>query len=121
MRAGIGAAVPNPVGDTGVLNAMADALAAARVPASGPFGGVARNAGQLADEASSLVAGAGASLDKSLTYAGSRADALRQLHYEEGVDTDAEMSSLLVLQTAYTANAKVISALDEMMQTLLGI
>ena len=37
------------------------------------------------------------------------------------VDKDEEMTALIQFQAAYTANAKVITIIDEMLQTLLGI
>lgn len=37
------------------------------------------------------------------------------------VDKDEEMLNLITFQAAYTANAKIITAVDEMLQTLLGI
>ena len=37
------------------------------------------------------------------------------------VDKDEEMTALIQFQAAYTASAKVITVVDEMLQTLLGI
>ena len=37
------------------------------------------------------------------------------------VDKDEEMMNLMKFQSAYTANAKVVTAIDEMLQTLLGL
>ncbi len=37
------------------------------------------------------------------------------------VDKDEEMLDLMKFQAAYTANAKIITAIDEMLQTLLGL
>jgi len=37
------------------------------------------------------------------------------------VDSDEEMINLIQFQAAYTANAKIITVVDEMLQTLLGI
>ena len=47
--------------------------------------------------------------------------ALTDLEAANGVDTDAEMQSLLVIEKTYAANAKVIQTVDEMISTLLGI
>ena len=38
-----------------------------------------------------------------------------------GVNTDEELTNLMKFQTAYSANAKVITTVDEMLNTLLGI
>jgi flagellar hook-associated protein 1 len=37
------------------------------------------------------------------------------------VDKDEEMLNLIKFQSAYTANAKMITTIDEMLQTLLGM
>ena len=37
------------------------------------------------------------------------------------VDKDEEMLNLITFQAAYTANAKIVTAIDEMIQTLLGL
>ncbi len=39
----------------------------------------------------------------------------------EGVDVDAEMAAMVTLQNAYTANARVISAIQSMWDTLMGM
>ena len=38
-----------------------------------------------------------------------------------GVSTDEELTNLMKFQTAYSANAKVITTIDQMLNTLLGI
>ena len=37
------------------------------------------------------------------------------------VDKDDEMLDLMKFQSAYTANTKIVTAIDEMLQTLLGL
>ncbi|RXJ87785.1 flagellar hook-associated protein FlgK [Arcobacter sp. CECT 8985] len=46
-----------------------------------------------------------------------------QSSYDElvKVDKDEEMLSLIKFQSAYTANAKIVTVVDEMLQTLLGM
>lgn len=39
----------------------------------------------------------------------------------DGVDTDTEMQRLLQYEQAYAANARVIQAIDEMMNTILRV
>ena len=50
-----------------------------------------------------------------------RADSLKALELQGGVDTDHEMQQLLLIEQAYAANARVISTADDMIQTLLGL
>jgi flagellar hook-associated protein 1 FlgK len=121
LRAGLSAAAPNDPGDGTLLRAMTDALEAARSPASGPFAGQPRSAGALADELGALWNAETQALETTLSYSGSRADALRTLHLQDGVDTDQEMQKLLLIEQAYAANARVISTVDQMIQTLIGL
>ncbi|MDY0051840.1 MAG: flagellar basal body rod C-terminal domain-containing protein, partial [Aliarcobacter sp.] len=46
-----------------------------------------------------------------------------QTSYEQltKVDTDEEMMNLIKFQAAYTANAKIVTAIDEMLQVLLNL
>ena len=47
-------------------------------------------------------------------------DALKQrMNNEAGVNVDREMADLITLQTAYAANARVMSAIKEMIDVLL--
>ena len=39
----------------------------------------------------------------------------------EGVDSDQELQKLLLVEQAFAANARMVQAVDEMMQTLLRI
>jgi flagellar hook-associated protein 1 FlgK len=121
LRAGLSAAAPNDPGDGTLLRAMTDALEAARSPASGPFAGQPRSAGALADELGALWNAETQALETTLSYSSSRADALRTLHLQDGVDTDQEMQKLLLIEQAYAANARVISTVDQMIQTLIGL
>ena len=46
-----------------------------------------------------------------------------QFNYDQltKVDNDEEMINLIKFQAAYTANAKIITVVDEMLETLLNI
>ncbi|MEZ5910819.1 MAG: flagellar basal body rod C-terminal domain-containing protein [Paracoccaceae bacterium] len=59
--------------------------------------------------------------DARASYLGAQYTSLRGLELQSGVDTDAEMQNLLLVEQAYAANAKVVQAVDDMIQTLLGI
>ena len=47
--------------------------------------------------------------------------ALHNAELRGGVDTDQEMQNLLMIEQAYSANAKVIQNVDDMIKTLLSI
>lgn len=53
------------------------------------------------------------------TSASARYVALQEAAASDGVDSDAELQSLLVIENLYAANARVITVVDEMMDTLM--
>jgi flagellar hook-associated protein 1 FlgK len=120
LRDGLQAAAPGPAGDAALLAALADAWAAARpaAPGSGTAGSFGAE-GLMGAVAALAGEAAGAAETAAATAAGA-AQGLREAELARtGVDTDAEMQRLLVLERAYAANARVIAAVDEMLGTLL--
>lgn len=121
LRDGLGATTPGPVGDASLLQAFSDILDTTRVPASGDFGASAQTATTLS---ASLMSAIGLDLSNSqgnLGFASASLTELSRMELAMGVDTDAELQSLLVLEQAYAANARVIEAVDEMMNAILRI
>ena len=119
LRTGLGGTPPGFPGDGTRLDALAKALQ--KFEGLGEEGGAARDfAGHVAD----LAAGIGRNRDGAevrLASAMARNTALRENEAGFGVDTDAEMQRLLVMERLYAANARVLTAADEMMQRLLAI
>lgn len=105
-------------GDGTLFNAMSAALDR-RVPCSaadieGSF--------SLAGLATEIVSGLSSSLlsaDQEASFASARRDELQVLVLGDGVDTDKELEQLLLLERAYAANAKVVTACDALLQYLL--
>ncbi len=93
---GSGAILLAGVAGTPQANAVADSIA--------QIGSAARNAGLSAETNKALAAELNA-----------RANA------DAGVNLDEELSNLILYQRAYGANARVISAIDELWQSLLQI
>lgn len=121
LRAGIGAAGPGDPGDARVLMALAGAMAAPRVAASGGFGPSALGAAALAAEVSAGIATARTAAEADGTAAGAEVETLRLAELRQGVDTDAELQTLLSIERAYAANARVMSVIDEMLANLTRI
>lgn len=121
LRDGLGAAVPGNVGDATRLAAMTGALQAARVPASGAFIGAARSAAGLAADVLSQVSGERQKAESRSAYATARQTAMTELQRADGVDTDTEMQTLLLVEQAYSANARVIQTIDSLIQSLIGL
>ncbi|MEL7027351.1 MAG: flagellar hook-associated protein FlgK, partial [Pseudomonadota bacterium] len=121
LRDGLGATAQGPVGDNSILSSLGDALEALRVPASGDVATTARSAGALAADLVSLVAVDRLAAETQQTYSMSRQESLRDLELAQGVDTDQELQKLLLIEQAYAANARVMTAASEMIDRLLAI
>jgi len=112
LRDGIGATSAGPVGNAARLDAWADALGSTAAGAS------------FADRTASLTAVAGNArlrAEESQSYASGRYAALRDTELAGGVDSDAETALLLRIEQTYAANARVLTAIDDMIRTLMEI
>ena len=121
LRDGLGALTPGPAGDARLLKDLQSALTDPRSPASGGFMAGSRSHATLAADMVSGVAQARLNAEGEASFASAKLDTLREMELQAGVDTDHEMQSLLLIEQAYAANAKVMSTVDDMIQTLLGI
>ena len=121
LRDGIGAPAPGDEGDARLLQALQTVLAEKRAPLSGNFGTGKLDAKGIS---SALLSGAGQERDlseRTFSYESGRLQELIRAEQSEGVDTDAELQSLMILEQVYAANVRVFEAADEMMKKLLGI
>lgn len=121
MRDGINAAAPGSVGDARLLQALGGALTSARVPASGDFGTGAMTASELGSLLMSRAAESAAISDQKLSFASATQTEMKGIELAYGVDTDAELGHLMLIEQAYAANARMLETVDEMMQQLLRI
>jgi flagellar hook-associated protein 1 FlgK len=121
LRDGLGAPAPGPIGSSERLVAMQRALTTDRTPASGQFTTGARSFGALQADVLSSIASARLTSEAETSYAAARTGALTEMEKAQGVDTDQEMQSLLLIEQAYSANAKVIQTIGQMIDTLLGM
>lgn len=117
VRDGIGATTQGPVGDATQINRWIDAMSENR----SINGGTARSA---ADHAAALVSKVGSTrlnAEDRVSFATARWDTLRSAELANGVDTDHELQSLMVIEQAYAANARLIQTIDSMVQTLMEL
>ncbi|MCX8507523.1 MAG: flagellar hook-associated protein FlgK [Rhodobacteraceae bacterium] len=121
LRDGLGATAPGDVGNATRLTSLRDALTTARVPASGTFMGAARSASGLAADVLSQVASNRQTVESRHSYEAARQSSLTELQAQDGVDTDAEMQKLLLVEQAYAANARVIKTVDDLINKLIGL
>ncbi|NCQ24502.1 MAG: flagellar hook-associated protein FlgK [Rhodobacteraceae bacterium CG17_big_fil_post_rev_8_21_14_2_50_63_15] len=121
LRDGLGAVGPGAVGNAGLLLAMSDILKTPRSLGTGPSSGTARAFSGHIASVLSITAQTQLAEDQRLGFQSSRAQELRSLELTNGVDSDAELQRLLVIEQAFGANARMIQTIDDMMQTLLRI
>ena len=121
LRDGMNAAMPGFAGDASLLKSIIVALNDARVPESGGFGGGAFSLTGLAAVVTSGIGAARTQAEQELSFASARFSELTERQLADGVDTDAEIQRLLLIEQNYAANARVIQTVDDMMQTLLRL
>ncbi|MEV8467326.1 flagellar hook-associated protein FlgK [Fluviibacterium sp. DFM31] len=121
LRDGLGAAAPGAVGDGAGLARLRDAMANAHPPASSALSGASRTAAGQAADLYTALGTERLSQDTALAHATARHAGLSEALQAEGVDSDREMQKLLLIEQAYAANARVISAAQGMLDTLLEI
>ena len=121
LRDGLGAMAAGDVGNATLLVSLRDTLSASRIPLSGSFIGAGRSSGGLAADVLSQVAGSRQSADLRQSYSTARYTALTELQLQDGVDTDAELQTLLQVEQAFAANARVVQTIDDLIQQLIGL
>ena len=61
------------------------------------------------------------SADARQSYSAARQTSLTDQQLKDGVDTDAELQNLITIEHAYSANARVIKTVDDLIQQLIGL
>lgn len=121
LRDGLSAASPEASGNSEILQAMLDGLSAITAPAATSLGTVERDLATLFSDFHSALGQREANAEQRTSFASARQSELKQMELSLGVDTDAELQHLLMVEQAYAANAKIIQAVDEMLQRLMEI
>ncbi len=121
LRAGLGAGVDGNIGDNTLLGNFSRTLTGKRAPVSGSFSTASVDLAGLAGQMAAESSGERLKADQDESFARARFQHLKQIELEGGVDTDQEMQSLLLVEQAFAANARVISTVDEMLKTLLKL
>lgn len=121
LRDGLNAATMGPVGDGSLIERLASALEVVQdmTPPAQLSG--RHDASGFAAKLEATIAGRRLSAEADATLHETRAGNLTERLMADGVDTDSEMQRLLQFEQAYAANARVIQAIDEMMNTLLRV
>lgn len=120
LRDGLGAATQGPTGSNALLRDLIGAFDAPRISALG--GGRAMTALEAVGEVAASAGARGAEFDSALQVSQTYASALSEAELAEtGVDTDAELQSLIIIEQAYAANARLIEAVGKMIDRLMEI
>lgn len=121
LRAGLGAAVPNDPGKASQLHAFSAVLDDARPVAGAIFGTGAMRAAEIAEAMMSRTGSNAHTAEQRKTFATGAQQQMALLEAEQGVDTDKELQHLMRIEQAYAANARLISVVDDLMETLLRL
>ncbi len=121
LRDGLGALAPGDSGNSRLLANLVDAVQKRVTVGSGGFPSDPMSLADMADSMSGTVASKRLHAETAQTSTNSRLQGLRQIERAAGVDTDAEMQKLLLVQNAYAANAKVVSTIDMMLKQLMEL
>ncbi|PYG26530.1 flagellar hook-associated protein FlgK [Pelagimonas varians] len=121
LRDGLGAAVQGEVGEGRLLQSISEALNTSSIPSSATLPSVSRSFVNHISEFSSNAAGTRVRAENEHSFLSSQNTALSELEFSKGVDTDQELQRLMQIEQHFTANAKVMSVVDELMERLMSI
>ncbi len=122
LRDGLDAAAPGAEGFGAYLQAQVDAMSAPR----DPVGFISQNAragsAGMASEIGSFFAGRAVRSDEDRAFLVARQQILSEEEaHAIGVDTDAELQTLMLVEQTYAANARVLSVIDDLMKLLMEV
>ncbi len=121
LRDGLGAATQGEVGEGRLLQSIAASLTTSTVPSSSSLPSVSRSFVNHISEYSSSISGTRVRAENEHSFLSSQNTALSELEFSKGVDTDQELQRLMQIEQQYSANAKVMSVVDDLMERLMSI
>lgn len=121
LRDGLGAVTEGPPGNGALLSALHAALTDAQPLSSTGFTAGSRSFAALTADLLSDIAAGRLSAQSEQSFAAAKLTALTDFEAQTGIDTDREMQDLLVIEKNYAANAKVIQAVADMIDTLIRL
>lgn len=121
LRDGLGALISGPTGDARFLQALTAALTATRAPGSGSFAAGQMSASDIGTAFLSGMAVRFSNAEQRLSFASVTQTEMHEIELTQGVDSDAELGHLILIEQAYGANARMVEVVSEMMDALLRI
>lgn len=121
LRDGLGAVTEGPAGNGTLITALHAVLTGTRPLSSTGFVAGTRSFATLTGDLMSDASALRLSAQSEQSFAAAKLTALTDLEAQNGIDTDQEMQDLLVIEKNYAANAKVIQAVADMIDTLIRL
>ena len=121
LRDGLGALAAGPLGNGALLSSLHQALTDAQPLSSTGFISGSRSFAALTSDVLSDASTRRLSAQSERSFAAGRLTALTDVEAQNGIDTDQEMQQLLIIEKNYSANARVIQTVNDMMDTLLRL
>ncbi|MEM9989304.1 MAG: flagellar hook-associated protein FlgK [Pseudomonadota bacterium] len=122
IRDGVGAVTPGPSADAGVTTGLQAAIDEARVLTTTTDSPSALTLVETTAAFSSVIGTEKIAVDSIAAAKAATAQGLRDEELAAtGVNTDQELQSLLLIEQAYAANARVVQVVSDMMARLLEI
>ncbi len=122
LRDGLAATTQGPSAANDIITIFLDALTEVRTPPAGTGLNAAQNAASAVANVTSAVGSARISAEESLASSAARTQLLSDAELAvTAVDTDQELQQLVLIEQAFTANARIIQAADEMLRTLMEL
>ncbi len=122
LRDGIGAAGEGAAGNADLIFMLLDGLSELRTPPPGSGLTSQSAAIDAIANVTSIIGSARINSQTQLAASSASAQALREAETQEtAVDTDFELQQLLAIEQAFAANARVIQAASQMIDTLMEL
>jgi flagellar hook-associated protein 1 len=122
LRDGIGAVTQGASGSATIILTLLDSLTALRTPPSGTGLTGSLSAVAAAADVTSSIGRSRISAESQLASTAARSRLLTDAEQSAtAVDTDFELQQLLLIEQAYSANARVIQIADDMMRRLMEL
>ncbi|MCG7628191.1 flagellar hook-associated protein FlgK [Epibacterium sp. MM17-32] len=121
LRDGLNATGIGNKGDTTILNNYGAALEASNTISSAGLGTGDYSAYEIASNLMTNFTQENTWAEQELAFSSAIFSDIQARELEQGVDTDSELQTLMMIETIYAANARMIQAIDEMMQELMRL
>ncbi|MEX0284163.1 MAG: flagellar hook-associated protein FlgK [Paracoccaceae bacterium] len=121
LRDGLGAVAQGDPGNSTLINSLRGALTNTRTPATGGFTTGTQSAASFVEALTSRFQSNLAKAQNDQSFSAATQAELSRSELALGVDSDAELQSLILLEQNFAANARVLETIDQMITELLRI